>query len=61
MPWFWNNHGYFPDLEYNSENEIGAYGVNNDGIMNFWVGKIGNSFFNYGKVLKEIKSFSDDD
>lgn len=60
MPWFWNNEGFFPDLEMNSKNLIGAYGVNNDGIMNFWVGKKGNSFFNYGKVLKEIKSFSDD-
>ena len=32
IPWFWNNSGYFPDLEMNSEYCIFAFYVNNDGI-----------------------------
>ena len=39
MPWYWNDEGHFPDLEANSENEIGAYGIYKDGSMNFWVKK----------------------
>ncbi|MDE6719042.1 MAG: hypothetical protein K2J68_04205 [Treponemataceae bacterium] len=60
MPWYWNDEGHFPDLELNPVNKIGAYGVNKDGSMDFWVKKKGKSFYNYGKILKEIKSFSDD-
>ena len=32
IPWFWNNSGYFPDLEMNSEYCIFAFYVNDDGI-----------------------------
>ena len=32
MPWFWNNDGYFPDLEINSEHRICGYRVTKDGI-----------------------------
>lgn len=39
MPWFWNNEGYFPDLEWNQDNIIAAYGVNNLG-MDYWLGKM---------------------
>lgn len=39
MPWFWNNEGYFPDLEWNQDNIIAAYGVNNLG-MKYWLEKM---------------------
>ncbi|MDE7291896.1 MAG: hypothetical protein K2N58_07610 [Treponemataceae bacterium] len=59
MPWHWNDEGDFPDLETNSENEIGTYGVNKD-EMDFFVRKRGKSLCSYGKILKEIKSLSDE-
>lgn len=37
MPWYWNDDGYFPDLETNSKNRIGVYGVYKDGSMDFWL------------------------
>ena len=33
MPWFWNNDGYFPDLEMNSENLIAVYWITKDGLV----------------------------
>ena len=32
MPWFWNNDGYFPDLEMNSQNLIAVYWITKDGL-----------------------------
>lgn len=32
MPWFWNTHGYFPDLESNSDCKIGVFWISKDGI-----------------------------
>lgn len=32
MPWFWNNDGYFPDLEMNSQNLIAVYWITTDGL-----------------------------
>ncbi len=32
MPWYWNNEGFFPDLELNYENEIATYWVDKDNI-----------------------------
>ncbi len=58
MPWDLNNEGNCPDLETNSENEIGTYGVNKDG-MDFFVRRRGKSFCSYGKILEEMNSFSD--
>lgn len=58
MPWDLSNEGNCPDLETNSENEIGTYGVNKDG-MDFFVRRRGKSFCSYGKILEEMNSFSD--
>ena len=33
MPWFWNNDGYFPDLEMNSENLIAVYWITENDIL----------------------------
>ena len=41
MPWFWNNEGYFPDLEYNSDNEIITYRINKGGIIGHWLKGVG--------------------
>lgn len=32
MPWYWNNEGFFPDLEMNSEHRIAAFWVTEDNI-----------------------------
>lgn len=32
MPWFWNNDGFFPDLEMNSENLMCRFFASKDGI-----------------------------
>lgn len=32
MPWYWNDDGFFPDLELNYENEIATYWVDRNHI-----------------------------
>lgn len=32
MPWYWNSHGYFPDLEANCDSKIGVFWISKDGI-----------------------------
>ncbi len=32
MPWYWNDEGYFPDLEANSDCKIGVFWISKDGI-----------------------------
>lgn len=44
MPWFWNDEGFFPDLEYNSDNEIITYRINKGGIIGHWLKGVGGYF-----------------